>query len=85
MLRLALVLTLIASPAFAQSGWNSQNFGGGLTYYNGTGANQGWSGTSQNFGGDETYSTFTGPHGQQQTCVTQDFSNGGGQTYTTCQ
>jgi hypothetical protein len=79
---------LATSPAMAQwgyappnpsYGWNSQTFGG-QTYYNGTGAAQGWNGMSQNFG-NQTYSNFNGPNGQHHNCTTQQF---GQQVYTNC-
>ena len=82
MIRLALVLSLIAAPAFAQGGWNSQNWGGGMTTYNGTGNNSGWSGRSQNWGGGMSTMDLNGPHGEMQHCSTQHW--GSGQVTTNC-
>lgn len=87
----AIAALTIAAPAFAQSGWNSQTYfqNGPMpqTYYNGTGANQGWNGNSttyfQNGPMPQTYSNFTGPNGETETCVTTTYRNFN-QTTTNC-
>lgn len=83
----SLILTVaaisLASPAMAQSGWTSNNYGGPTRYYNGTGDNSGWSGSSNNYGGPTTYSNFNGPNGQTYNCTSNNY--GGPITYTNCQ
>ena len=81
MTRLILALTAIvcATPAMAQSGWNS-NAIGDFTYYHGTGNNSGWSGNSNQIG-DFTYSRFNGPNGQTRNCTSNRI---GDFTYTNC-
>ena len=88
---LAAVLMCATLPAFAQSGWNSQTYfpNGPMpqTYYNGTGANQGWNGNSTTYFRNgpmpQTYSTFTGPNGQTRNCVTTTY-RAMGQSNTNC-
>jgi hypothetical protein len=91
----AAALSMLATGhAFAQAGWNSQTYfqNGPMpqTYYNGTGANQGWSGNSQTYFQNgpmpQTYSNFTGPNGQSVHCQSQTFFANGPmpQTSTNC-
>ena len=84
MIRLAMLLSMIAVPAFAQSGWTSNNYGSPYTtYYNGTGANSGWSGTANNYGNPNmTHYNFQGPNGRSLNCTSNNY--GGSTTYTDC-
>jgi hypothetical protein len=82
MLRLiaAATLLLAATPAMAQTSWNSNQVGP-YTYYNGTDSQGGaWSGRSQQLG-PFRYDNFSGPNGQTSTCTSQRLGN---QTYTHC-
>ena len=77
---------LTAAPAYAQqNGWTSENYGNpNTTYYRGTGANQGWSGSSETYGNpNTTYYNFQGPNGEHQTCTAQNYGNPN-TTYTSC-
>ena len=76
---LALAALACASPAMAQSGWNSNQIGD-FTHYRGTGSNSGWSGNSNQIG-DFTHYRFQGPQGQTQTCTSNTI---GDFTYTRC-
>lgn len=76
---LTLAAIACASPALAQTGWNSNQLGD-YTYYRGTGSNSGWSGSSNSVG-DFTYHRFNGPNGQTQNCTSNRV---GDFTYTRC-
>jgi hypothetical protein len=79
-----LSVPVLTTAAHAQlGGWTSNNYGGPTTYYNGTGAYQGWSGNSNSYGGPTTYTNFNGPNGQHYSCTSNNF--GGPTTYTNCQ
>ena len=88
----AALALLATGPAFAQAGWNSQTMNGPIpqTQYQGTGANQGWNGTSQSYFQNgpipQTQSDFYGPNGQSVHCNSQTlFANGPmPQTSTNC-
>jgi hypothetical protein len=56
-------------------GYTSQPWGNGGSYYNGYGADEGWSGSSQPWGNGDIYN-FRGPQGQTRTCTTQPWGNG---------
>lgn len=89
-MKLLIIATIAASlaigPAIAQNyyqqqpgGWNQQDIGP-YSYYNGTGSNQGWHGSSQQLG-NYNYSNLYGPNGQSQRCTSQRLGN---QVYTRC-
>ena len=82
MKRLALIAAVIAiaTPAMAQTSWNSNRLGG-TTYYNGTDSQGGmWNGTSNQIGGTR-YDNFHGPNGQMTNCTTTHI---GSTAYTNC-
>ena len=82
MKRLALIAAAIAiaTPAMAQTNWNSNRIGP-YTYYNGTDSQGGsWNGTSTNIG-PFRYDNFHGPNGQTTNCTTSTI---GQFTYTNC-
>lgn len=75
----ALAAIIATGAAHAQSGWNSYPIGN-QQYYNGTGQNSGWNGSSYNIG-DHTYSHFQGPNGQTRNCSSYSI---GDHVYTNC-
>jgi hypothetical protein len=76
---LAFAVLFAAAPAMAQSGWSQYRMGD-HTYYNGTGDNNGWNGSSYRMG-DHTYSNFQGPNGQTRNCSSYQM---GDHVYTNC-
>lgn len=63
MIRLALVLSLIAAPAMAQTSWQSYPLGNSMQYQ----GSNGWTGSSYPLG-SSVQSDFQGPNGESQHC-----------------